>query len=98
MYVPLIAKRLSNGFASVVTIQDISSSNTATVSLTYNPSPIECPVAICDTNSDTVVDENDALVISGLTIDPLGSIMRNHRVPGAADNSEPTMPDDGRNH
>ena len=93
MVVPLIAKRLPNGFASVVTIQNMSFSSTATVNLRYMPFFIEgeCPKAICDMNSDNVVDENDAIDVGPLVI-PIGaSIQRNHRIetgPG----SETTLP------
>jgi len=91
-FVPLIAKRLSNGFASVVTVQNLTA-DPALVTLTYTPSPTECPVDVCDLNDDTVVDELDAIVVSDLPIAANGSIMRNHRVPSGATNSEPAMPD-----
>ena len=42
-YVPLIAKRLSNGFSTTVTIQNLSS-NPATVTLTYTPSGGGTPI------------------------------------------------------
>lgn len=38
LYVPLVAKRLSNGFATTATIQNLSTTNTATMTLTYTPS------------------------------------------------------------
>jgi hypothetical protein len=38
-FVPLISKRLANGFATAATIQNLSSTNPATVTLTYTPSP-----------------------------------------------------------
>ncbi len=38
-FVPLVAKRLGNGFASAVTIQNLSSTTDANVTLTYTPSP-----------------------------------------------------------
>lgn len=38
-FVPLVAKRLSNGFATAVTIQNLSASTPANVTLTYAPSP-----------------------------------------------------------
>lgn len=91
VFVPLIAKRLTNGFASVVTIQNLTADQ-ATVTLTYTPSPTECPVSICDLNSDSVVDDLDAIVVPSLSIAANGSIMRNHRL-ASGPNSEPTMPD-----
>ena len=91
-FIPLIAKRLGNGFASVVTIQNLTA-DPALVTLTYTPSPTECPVDLCDINDDEVVDELDAIVVEDLPIGPNGSIMRNHRVPSGATNSEPAMPD-----
>ncbi len=42
-YVPLIAKRLSNGFCTTVTIQNLST-NPATVTLTYTPSGGGTPI------------------------------------------------------
>ena len=94
MVVPLIAKRLPNGFASVVTIQNMSFSSTATVNLRYMPFFVEaeCPVAICDMNNDNVVDENDAIDVGPLVI-PIGaSIQRNHRIESGP-GSESALPD-----
>lgn len=36
--IPLVAKRLANGFATAVTIQNLDTANAATVTLTYKPS------------------------------------------------------------
>jgi len=90
MFVPLIAKRLSNGFASVVTIQN-QTNNPGTVTLTYIPSQIECPISICDRNSDGILTAADNIVINNLNLAANGSIMRNHRI-ASGPNSESTMP------
>ncbi len=63
--VPLVAKRLSNGFATAVTIQNLSTS-TAHVNLTYNPSPDY-------TGSSTPI------MLTGLEIGPNASLIQNHR-------------------
>jgi len=90
MFVPLIAKRLSNGFASVVTIQNQTGSP-GTITLTYTPSKIECPISICDRNSDSQLTDADNIIVSNLAIGANGSIMRNHRLASGA-NVEPLMP------
>ncbi len=90
MFVPLIAKRLSNGFASVVTIQN-QTSNPGLVTLTYIPSQIECPISICDRNSDGLLTVADNIVVVDLDITANGSIMRNHRISSGA-NVEALMP------
>ncbi len=64
--VPLAAKRLTNGFATPITIQNLSSSITATVNLTYVPNPA------C--GGCTTVNVN------GLTIPPGASLIRNLRL------------------
>jgi hypothetical protein len=93
MFVPLVAKRLPNGFASVVAIQNLSTSNTANVTLYYVPATNgACPVSSCDRDSDGDVDVNDTITVSGLTIPANSSIQRNHRIPSGTD-SEPTLPD-----
>lgn len=90
MFVPLIAKRLTNGFASVVTIQN-QTSNPGLVTLTYIPSKLECPVSLCDRNSDGLLTVADNIVVPDLPITADGSIMRNHRLSTGA-NIEPLMP------
>jgi len=90
MFVPLIAKRLTNGFASVVTIQN-QTSNPGLVTLTYIPSKLECPVSICDRNSDGVLTVADNIIVPDLPIAANGSIMRNHRISSGA-NVESLMP------
>lgn len=66
-FIPLVAKRLGNGFATAVTIQNMSP-NLATVDLTYVPSPSysgsSTPVQILD-----------------VEIDPYASLIQNHRTP-----------------
>ncbi len=90
MFVPLIAKRLTNGFASVVTIQN-QTGNPGTITLTYTPSKIECPITICDKNSDGQLTDADNIVVTNLDIGANGSIMRNHRL-ASGDNVEALIP------
>jgi hypothetical protein len=90
MFVPLIAKKLSNGFASVVTIQN-QTANPGLVTLTYIPSQIECPISVCDRNSDGVLTVSDNIIVPDLDIAANGSIMRNHRISSGA-NVESLMP------
>ncbi|MGQ9547776.1 MAG: hypothetical protein ACUVWS_04000 [Roseiflexus sp.] len=75
--IPLVAKRLANGFATAVTIQNLSNSN-ATVSLTYTPSP-DYVSAGGSANSIT----------TSATIPANGSLIQNHRIPTAV----PLLPD-----
>ncbi len=91
--VPLIAKRLPNGFASAVTIQNMSFSSSATINLQYRPffTEAECPVAICDRNADGIVNESDVINVGPLTIQAGGSIQRNHRIESGP-GSETTLP------
>lgn len=77
-FVPLIAKRLSNGFATVVNIANLANENN-TVHIDYIPSPTECPVAICDKNSDGVVNASDTISPTDPVIGPMGGNQRNHR-------------------
>lgn len=65
-YIPLVAKRLPNGFATAVTIQNLSAV-TATVDLTYNPSP-------------DYSGSHTPIVITGRTIGPYASLIQNHRI------------------
>jgi len=91
MFVPLIAKRLANGFASVVTIQN-QSNLPGLVKLTYIPSQIECPISVCDRNADGLLTSVDNIVVVDLDLAANSSIMRNHRIP-SGDNYEPIMKD-----
>lgn len=36
-FIPLVAKRLGNGFATAVTIQNLDLNNSATITVTYQP-------------------------------------------------------------
>jgi hypothetical protein len=94
MVVPLVAKRLPNGFASVVTIQNMSFTNIATVNLRYMPSfnGAECPTSVCDVTGDGVVNASDAIDVGPLTIPIGGSIQRNHRISSGA-GAETALPD-----
>jgi len=94
MVVPLIAKRLPNGFASVVTVQNMNFSGTATVNLRYMPSFVEaeCPASICDVTGDGNVNENDAIDVGPIVIPSGGSIQRNHRI-ASGPGSETGLPD-----
>jgi hypothetical protein len=85
VFVPLIAKRLGNGFATVVNISNLSSQNN-TVDLVYTPSPIECPVNLCDKSGNSSVGPEDAITIAGVVIPGNGGIQRSHRT------GEPDLP------
>lgn len=91
MIVPLVAKRLSNGFATVVVIQNMDYVNDATVDLIYTPA-IECPLAYCDKNGDDVIDDLDKYTIEDVAIVKGGSIQRNHRLASGAE-AETVLPD-----
>ena len=71
VFVPLVAKRLANGFATAVTIQNLSA-GTATVNLTYKPS------------ADFVAAGGSAadIPVGPYTIAAGGSLIQNHRNPG----------------
>jgi hypothetical protein len=77
--VPLVLKRLPNGFATAVTISNFGSAP-ANVTLTYKKSS-EAPANVnCDASFP-------------LTIPVGGSIVQNHRVPNGATNSVPQIDD-----
>lgn len=86
-FVPLVAKHLPNGFATVVNIANLANADN-TVHIEYVPSPTECPVALCDKNSDGVVNALDTLSPADPTIGPYGGNQRNHRF-----NQESILPD-----
>lgn len=92
LVVPLVAKMLGNGFATVANIANLSS-ETNHVKLTYVPSPTECTTAIagCDKNGDSTIDEEDAYVIESVEIAGEGGNQRNHRI-ASGNSSEPTLP------
>jgi hypothetical protein len=75
--IPLVAKRLGNGFASAVTIQNLSSS-AATVTLKYIAS------------TDCAGCQN--VTLSNQSIPANGSLIQNHRIESGA-NSVPQLPD-----
>jgi hypothetical protein len=80
MFVPLVAKVLPNGFASVVGIRNLGTSATA-LRLFYIPATNgNCPVSTCDVNHDGVVDAADTIIIEGLVIPGGSSLQRNHRL------------------
>lgn len=75
---PLVAKRLANGFATAVTIQNLSESTATTVDVTYTPAP------------EYVAAGGSAtpLVLNDLDIPAGGSLIQNHRIltgPGAVE-------------
>jgi hypothetical protein len=80
--IPLYARRLANGFVSNVTIQNLSTTATANITLAYvgnsaltNPSPAQCTVTY------------------NRTIPPNGAQLENHRVPNNVPNSTPDIPE-----
>ncbi len=91
--IPLVAKRLANGFASVAIIQNLDFVNDATVDLVYTPSKIaaECPLAVCDLNHDGLINDSDRVIIQDVVIAKGASIQRNHRLVSGAE-AEPTLP------
>lgn len=95
MFVPLVAKRLPNGFASVVGIRNLGASAT---SLTFYYIPAtngNCPVSACDINLDGAVDAADTIIVRDVNLAGNSSLQRNHRLSsdsGSAD-AEITLPD-----
>jgi hypothetical protein len=79
--IPLAAKRLANGFATVITIQNLSGSQ-ATVNLTYVPSP----------NYIAGGGSSSNIPVNGLTIPANGSLIRNLRLTSGAV-AETALPD-----
>lgn len=69
--VPLVAKRLANGFATAVTIQNLSTTTAATVDLTYVPSSAYVSGGGSASN----------ITVTGLSIPANGSLILNHRLP-----------------
>jgi hypothetical protein len=80
---PLILKRLNNGFATAVAIQNLNlgtdASAIAHVHIKYTPSPTECKVDICDQNGDGVITAADTVQYDA-TIPGAGSLIKNHRL------------------
>ena len=89
--IPLAAKRLANGFASVAIIQNMDFVNSAVVKLVYTPA-VECSLAICDLNDDGVLNDLDKVTINNVPIPAGGSIQRNHRLASGAE-AETLLPD-----
>ncbi len=88
MFVPLVAKILPNGFASVVGIRNLGASQTA-LRLVYIPATNgNCPVSACDINHDGKVDGADTIIIEGLVIPGGSSLQRNHRLGTGTDSPE----------
>lgn len=79
--IPLIAKRLSNSFASAVTIQNLSTDSPANVTLEYKG------VIDGTNNSGPCTATVTEVIPAG------GSIIENHRVPDGATNSVPEIAD-----
>ena len=89
--IPLAAKRLANGFASVAIIQNMDFINSAVVNLVYTPA-VECALAICDLNHDGLLNDLDKVTINNVPIPAGGSIQRNHRLASGAE-AEVLLPD-----
>lgn len=89
--IPLVAKRLANGFASVAIIQNLDFVNSATVHLVYTPA-VECALSICDINDDGVLDDADKIIPADVVIPAGASIQRNHRLASGAE-AETLLPD-----
>jgi hypothetical protein len=81
MMVPLVLKRLGNGFATVVTIQNMSLSASANITMTYNPSP---EYLAANPSAQPVVIKS--------TIAAASSIQQNHRLASGGD-AVPQLPD-----
>jgi len=80
--VPLAAKRLANGFATVTTIQNLDTGSAATVNLTYVPSPAYVAAG----------GSSAPVVVNGLPIPAGGSLIRNLRLTSGAA-AETALPD-----
>lgn len=81
--IPLAAKRLPNGFATVINIQNVSVSASTTLTFTYIPSP------------EYVAGGGNAsnIVIPNVMVPPGGSIQHNLRLSGSAPPAVPALPD-----
>jgi hypothetical protein len=78
----LVAKRLSNGFATAVTVQNLSESVATTVDITYTPAPEYVDAG----GSATPLVLNDLVIPAG------GSLIQNHRILTGA-GAVPGMPE-----
>lgn len=74
--IPLYARRLANGFASNATIQNLSTSQEAQVTLVYKGA--DGLPAACSTNFNRSIPAG-------------GSLLQNHRIPNGVDNAVPEV-------
>jgi len=82
--VPLVSKRLGTGFASGVTIQNLSTSSAASVTFTYTPSA----AYVTGGGSSSIITAGPC------SIPASGSVIHNHRLSNAGTATCPlTMPD-----
>jgi hypothetical protein len=86
--VPLVLKRLPNGFATVVTVQNLGSAET-TLTFSYTPNSAECPASTCDKNGDGSVNASDVITVTK-TLAGNASIQRNYRLAGTGSADEET--------
>jgi hypothetical protein len=82
LLIPLMAKYLANGFASVIGIRNMAGSD-AHLTLYYIPATNgNCPVSVCDRDRDGVVEAGDDTIQVTNKVIPGGqSIQRNLRLP-----------------
>ncbi len=83
LLIPLAAKRLANGFATVTNIQNLSLTATANVTFTYKPSPEYVASG----------GRGDSIVISNVAINPGASVQHNLRLSGTSAPAVPQLPD-----
>ncbi len=83
LLIPLAAKRLANGFATVTNIQNLSLGATAHVTFTYKPSPEYVASG----------GSADNIVIPNVAIDPGASVQHNLRLSGTSAPAVPQLPD-----
>ncbi|MEM2446444.1 MAG: hypothetical protein QW734_07285 [Candidatus Bathyarchaeia archaeon] len=81
--IPLAAKRLANGFATVINIQNLSANASAHVTFTYIPSPEYVAGGGSSSN----------IVIPNVEIPAGGSIQHNLRLSGSTPPAVPQLPD-----
>ena len=82
VFIPLVAKRLANGFATAVTIQNLNESSTASVTFTYVPSP-------------DYTGSSSNIVVGPYTIPAGGSLIHNHRLAGTGSGTgQHNLPDE----
>ena len=81
--IPLVAKRLANGFASGVTIQNLSSTSDANVTFTYLPSP----TYIASGGRAGSISVGPCRIAAG------GSLIHNHRLSSVTGSCPLELPD-----